>query len=284
MSRLNIVVYLVLGIVIGALATSLANRGAHPVTDTAAVQAIVDKAIAAHDADRPVAAVDAKTIDPLIENYLMRDPHVLERVSAELDRQNRAAAAQQAATLIAANKTDIFDAPGQIVVGNPKGDVTLVEMFDYNCGFCRAALPDLAQLLTEDKDLRVVLKEFPILGPGSVAAAKVAVAVSRTGADYWAFHQALYESRGAVTEATALDEARTLGLDPAEIKSAAAAPEIAAVIQSSYALAGKLGVNGTPTYIIGDAIIPGAVDISVLRQAISNMRACGKTSCQSTTG
>jgi protein-disulfide isomerase len=142
----------------------------------------------------------------------------------------------------------------------------------------------MAQLLTEDKNLRVVLKEFPILGPGSVAAAKVAVAVSRTNASYWAFHQALYESRGEVTEDTALGEARTLGLDADKLKAEAAAPDVAAVIQSSYDLAGKLGVNGTPTYIIGDAIIPGAVDISQLRQAISNMRKCGKTSCESTTG
>lgn len=283
MARFHIVAYVLLGLVIGALATSLVNRATGPSIDVAAVQAIVKDEIARHDAEakpaEAVAQVDQKTIDPMIESFLMRDPHVLERATAELDRQNKQAAAVQMASVIKANHDAIFNEPGQIVVGNPKGDVTLVEMFDYNCTYCRGALPDLAQLLNDDKNLKVVLKEFPILSPGSVEAAKVAVAVSRSGADYWAFHQALFQTRGQVDGQTALNEAKAMGLDPDKLKAQSSTPDIAAEIQKSYQIATSLNITGTPTYIIGDEIIPGAVGIDQLKARIDNMRKCGKTVC-----
>lgn len=284
MSRFNVVLFLVLGIVIGALATSLVNRGAHPGLGPEAVQAIVDKALARHDAARPAASPDAENLGPAIEKYLMSDPEVLARVAVALDQKRKAEAVKKTAALVSANSKAIFDAPGEVVVGNPKGDVTLVEMFDYNCSFCRGALPDLVGLVAADKNLRLVLRQFPILGPDSVAAAKVAVAVGRTDADYWAFHQALYQSRGTVTAETALAEAKALGLDPERLKAEAAKPDVTNVIQSSYDLANTLGIGGTPTYIIGDEVIPGAVPIDELKSRIANMRRCGKTQCESQPG
>ncbi len=259
-------------------------------TDDAAVKAIVAQAIADYDAKvkqntpTQLAAVDAKTLDPLIENYLMSDPQVLQRMTDNLNRQNKMDEALKDKQAISANSAAIYN-DDNVVLGNPKGDVTLVEMFDYNCSYCRGALPDLAQLLSEDKNLKVELKQFPILTDGSVAAARVALQVAKSGKDYWAFHQALYTSRGEVTGDTALDEAKALGLDPDKLKAGMQAPEITAALQNSYDLAKTLNVSGTPTYIIGDELIPGAVPLDQLETAIANMRACGSAvSCPAKAG
>lgn len=251
-----------------------------PQTDDAAVQGIVAKAIADYDAKvkqntpTQLAALDAKTVDPLIENYLMSDPQVLQRMTDNLARQNKMDEALKDKQAIAANSATIYN-DDNVVIGNPKGDVTLVEMFDYNCSYCRGALPDLAQLISEDKNLKVELKQFPILTDGSVEAARVALQVAKTGADYWTFHQALYSSRGEVTADTALAEAKTLGLDPEKLKAGMQDQSISDALQRSTALAQALSVDGTPTYIIGDEMIPGAVPIDQLRTAIANMRQCG---------
>lgn len=262
-----------------------------PGVDTAAVKSIVTDMLAAEDARNKqnsvmtVASLDPNTLDPLIDNYLASNPKILQRMNDALDRQNKAAAELKNKRLIAQNTDAIFNDPDKIVIGNPNGDVTLVEMFDYNCSFCRGALPDLATLITEDKNLRVVLKEFPILSAGSVDAARVAVQVAKSGKDYWAFHQALFTSRGEVTGDTALNEAKALGLDPDTLKAGMQAQSISADLQKSFDLAGALNVSGTPTYIIGDEIIPGAVPIDDLRTAIANMRACGSAvSCPAKAG
>lgn len=274
-----------------AIVTEMASSGelalpAKPAaTDTGAVKAIVSQMISDYDASHrqntamTVAALDPKALDPLIENYLMSDPKVLQRMTEALDKQNKADQTLRDKQAIAQNADAIFNDPDKIVLGNPNGDVTLVEMFDYNCSYCRGALPDLAALLSEDKNLRVVLKEFPILSSGSVDAARVAVQVAKSGADYWTFHQALFTSRGEVDVNTALDEAKTLGLDPVMLKAGMQSKSVNDVLQRSYDLAKALNVTGTPTYIIGDALIPGAVPIDDLRTAIANMRACGSTQC-----
>jgi protein-disulfide isomerase len=281
MARLNLVLIALVGILAGSLATSMLSRQAPATMDPASVRAIVEDVLAKQDKPKPqaTAPIDQQALGPMIEQYLMADPRVLERVSGALDKQNKADLAQQARQAIASNQDAIFNDPDHIVLGNPKGDVTLVEMFDYNCSFCRGALPDLATLLAEDKNLRVVLKEFPILSKDSEDAARVAVLVAKAGVDYWAFHQALFTSRSQVNEDTALNEAKTLGLNPITLKLDMQTPAVTAILQKSYALASKLNITGTPTYIIGDALIPGAVDINVLRTSIANMRKCGKTDC-----
>ena len=252
-----------------------------PGVNEAGVRSIVTEMLAADDAKNrqnsiaTVASMDPKTLDPLIENYLMGNPQILSKMTDALDRQNKADQALKNQQAIAANSDAIFKDPDNVVLGNPNGDVTLVEMFDYNCGYCRAALPDLAQLLTEDTNLKVELKQFPILSPGSVDAARIALQVAKSGKNYWAFHQALYTSRGEVDVDTALNEAKALGLDPATLRANMQAKPITEALQNSMDLANKLNVTGTPTYIIGDLIIPGAVPIDQLRAAIANMRACG---------
>jgi protein-disulfide isomerase len=262
-----------------------------PSLDTAGVRSIVTDMLAAEDQKNKqnsiatVASLDQGTLDPMIENYLTNNPKILQRMTDALDRQNKADQALHDKQVIAANSQTIFEDPDNVVLGNPKGDVTLVEMFDYNCSFCRGALPDLAQLLTDDKNLKVELKQFPILSAGSVDAARVALQVGKSGKDYWAFHQALYTSRGEVDGQTALDEAKTLGLDVDKLKSGMQQADISSALQRSYDLAKTLNVAGTPTYIIGDEIIPGAVPLDQLKAAIANMRACGSAvSCPANAG
>jgi protein-disulfide isomerase len=286
MSRVTLVLVALVGILTGALLMSFQRPA--PQTDTAAVQAMIADAIATYDAARqpeapPVpqpAAIDPKTLNPMIESYLMGDPAILERMSVALETTQRAQEREQATTAIASMQDKIFNDPDQVVVGNPDGDVTLVEFFDYNCSYCRAALPDLAALIAEDPNLRVVLKEFPILSNESIDAARVAVLVGDADVDYWSFHEALFTSRGQVDKQVALDAAAQLGLSPVSLELDMKTEAVAQTIQTSYEIAKALNITGTPTYIIGNEIIPGAIGIDELRTRIANMRECGQASCE----
>src|SRR5262249_48166578 len=149
-------------------------------------------------------------IEKIIKDYLLAHPEVLEEVSAELDKRKQVAEAEKARTEIKNHSEALFNSPRQVTVGNTGGDVTLVEFFDYNCGYCKRALTDLTSIMKEDSRLRVVLKEFPVLGPGSLDAAKVAVAVRMQdkGKKYFDFHQRLLGGRGQADKARALQAAK----------------------------------------------------------------------------
>jgi len=287
MNRLSIVLAATAGLLAGALAYSLLDRP-EPQTDVAAVRAIVEEMLADRAtamataqvaAQAATAPIDAATLNPMIENYLLSDPKLLQRMSAALEVQLQAEEQERSAAALANFHEKIFNAPDQIVLGNPDGDVTLVEFFDYNCGYCRAALPDMAALLAEDPNLRVILKEFPILSNESIDAARVGVLVGQSDADYWQFHQTLFTSRGRVDKAVALAAAQDLGLSPVDLELRMADGKVAQTIQASYEIAQALGITGTPTYIIGNEIIPGAIGADELRARIADMRTCGKTRC-----
>lgn len=254
-----------------------------PVTDVAAVTQIVTDLLEKQKAEAPphsVAQLDAATLNPMIETYLLDNPSILQRVSVALEAEMKIAEAEQTRAALASLQQVIYDDPDHIVLGNPEGDVTLVELFDYNCGYCRQAVPDLATLMAEDPNLRVILKEFPILSQGSVDAAKVAVVVGRDkSVDYWDFHQRLFTSRGQVSKDTALAVARDLGLNPVTVGLEMEGADVDSVIAKSFQIAQGLNVSGTPTYIIGDEVIPGAIGLDALRERIANMRECGSTTC-----
>lgn len=290
MSRVTIALVALAGILAGALGYATLNRPA-PQTDSVAVQAMIDTAIGAYDAQRSTAvaaapaqdvdAITPDTINPLIESFLMSDPKILQRMSVALESTLRTEERAQSTAAIASMQDLIFNDPGQVVVGNPDGDVTLVEFFDYNCGYCRSALPDMATLLAEDPNLRVVFKEFPILSNESIDAARVAVLVGNSDADYWSFHEALFSSRGKVDKKAALAAAADAGLNPVTLELDMGTPSVANTIQTSYEIAKALNITGTPTYIIGNEVIPGAIGIDELRSRIANMRACGQSQCDS---
>lgn len=288
MNRLTIVLAAIAGILAGALGYAALNQP-KPETDAQAVRAIVEQVLdekAALAASTPpadevpaVAAIDPAVLNPMIESYLLSDPKLLQRMSTALEDTLRTEEEARASVALNTLHDKIFNAPDQVVLGNPDGDVTLVEFFDYNCGYCRAAVPDMATLLAEDPNLKIILKEFPILSNESIDAARIAVLVGQSDADYWDFHQALFTSRGKVDKTVALAAAQGLGLSPVELELQMGDPSVAEAIQSSYEIAQALGISGTPTYIIGNEIIPGAIGVDELRARIADMRACGKSQC-----
>ena len=285
MSRVTFVLVALAGVLAGGLGFALLDEPA-PGLDQASVQAMIDATLADHQAKLasaappPAAKIDAATLNPLIESYLMGDPKILQRMSIALDTTLQAEERTAASSAIASMRDAIFNDPRQIVLGNPDGDVTLVEFFDYNCGYCRSALPDMAALLAEDPNLRVVLKEFPILSNESIDAARVAVLVGEADVDYWAFHEALFTSRGQVDKDVALQAAAELGLSPVSLELEMGTELVAQSIQTSYEIAKALNITSTPTYILGNEIIPGAIGLDELRTRIANMRACGETQCE----
>lgn len=215
-----------------------------------------------------------------IRAYLMENPEVIRDAFYELERRKAEAEAQERTATISQNKTVLFDSTRQAVLGNPEGDVTLVEFFDYNCGYCKRALGDMNKLLEEDSGLRVVLKEFPVLGQGSVEAAHVAAAVNMIAPDrYNDFHQKLLTAKGQANGAKAIAVAKEIGIPDDELAAKLKDPEVGATIDESYGLAKSLGLTGTPSYVIGDEVVFGAVGYDELKSKIADIRACGSTTC-----
>jgi protein-disulfide isomerase len=191
----------------------------------------------------------------------------------------QAAAAEKHKAAVKEHAQGLFNSPDEVVLGNPKGDVNFVEFFDYNCPYCKHALNDMLTLLKTDPKLRVVLKEFPVLGPGSVAAAKVAVAVRMQAPDkYLEFHTKLLGGRGHADEARALAVAKEIGLDMDRLKKDMKGPEVEKTLKQDFSLAEALGLNGTPSYVIGDNVVVGAIGLQGLKEDINTAR-CGKASC-----
>jgi len=220
-------------------------------------------------------------IEGIIKNYLLSHPEILEEVSAELSRRQAKEEAEKHAAAVTDNAKIIFESPRGVTLGNRSGDVTMVEFFDYNCGYCKQAMADMLDLLKTDPKLRVVLKEFPVLGPASVEAAQVAVAVRMQdpeGKKYLAFHQTLLGGRGQADKARALAAAKEAGLDMARIEKDMNSPEVRATIEENYGLAKSMGLNGTPSYVIGKEVVVGAVGHDALKEKISIAR-CGKAAC-----
>lgn len=211
-------------------------------------------------------------IEDIVKNYLIAHPEVIQDAQAALDKRQQEAEAQKARTAIKQDSATLFNSQHQVVLGNPNGKVTMVEFFDYNCPHCKDAVPDMLNLLKTDHNLKFVLKEFPILAQGSVDAAHVAVAVRMqdpTGAKYLAFHQKLFSSRGMVDEARALAAAKEAGCDMARIGKDMNSPEVQTTIDEDMKLADAIGVDGTPSYVIGDQLIVGAIGFDKLQQKIA---------------
>src|ERR1700674_2866276 len=220
-------------------------------------------------------------IEAIVKNYLISHPEVLEEAMAELSKRQAAAETEKHEASITKNGETIFNSPRGVTLGNKDGDVTFVEFFDYNCGYCKRAMDDMLTLLKDDPKLKVVLKEFPVLGPGSVEAAQVASAVrmqDKTGKKYLEFHQKLLGGRGQADRARALAIAKEIGMDMGRLEKDAAGPEVKAALQEDFKLAEALGLNGTPSYVIGSDVVVGAVGLPALQEKINTAR-CGKATC-----
>ncbi|WP_217577272.1 DsbA family protein [Mesorhizobium sp. GbtcB19] len=210
-------------------------------------------------------------LDQRIHDYILAHPEVLVQALQSLDERQREADAAQAKETLKARANDIFQDKQSPVGGNAQGDVTLVEFFDYNCPYCRLMAPIMDQAMADDPQLRIVYKEFPILGPDSVFAAKAALAAERQG-KYREFHKALYGSRTRVTEAVVLKIAAETGLDVERMKGDMQKPDIQALIDRNAELAQALRITGTPGFVAGGQIFPGATDLANLKKLIEQAR------------
>lgn len=210
----------------------------------------------------------------VIRDYLINNPEVLREAFEALERKERMAQQDQAREKIKMHADLLYRSERGFVYGNPNGDVTMVEFFDYNCGYCKRSLSDVLALVDSDPELKLVLKEFPILGSGSVFASRAAIASKKQG-KYWDFHIAMMSNRGAVDEAQVLAIAQKVGLDMEKLKADMEDPDVTATISESMQLAEAVGINGTPAFVIDDALIPGALGIDGLRAQIAEVREGG---------
>ncbi|WGJ15195.1 DsbA family protein [Methylocapsa sp. D3K7] len=220
-------------------------------------------------------------IESIIKDYLMQKPEVLREAIGVLEAREKAAETKARQDIVADPSGLLFSGANQAVIGNPGGKITLIEFFDYNCGYCKRALNDLARLMKDNPDLRVVLRDLPILSPGSVEAARVANAarLQFKGDKFWEFHQKLLGSHGPVGKAEALAAAKELGADMKQLEKDAAAPATGVGIEESEKLAKSLQVTGTPSYVIGGDVVVGAVGYDDLQAKVANIKKCGKAIC-----
>ena len=214
-------------------------------------------------------------IEKIVRDYLLKHPELLQEVMAELEKKQQTAEAEKARAAVKTHAEALFNSPRQVTLGNPQGDVTFVEFFDYNCGYCKRALGDMTALMGKDPKLKVVLKEFPVLGPGSVEAAQVAVAVrmqDKSGKKYMEFHQKMLLGRGQADKARAMAVAKEIGLDMTRLEKDLKSDEITATLQESAKLAEALGLNGTPSYVVGKDVVVGAVGLAALKEKVDSAR------------
>ncbi len=247
------------------------------------VAAPADKSTAPQTPAAPpqAAPTDQVRVEEIVRNYLLLHPEVLKEANGELGQPQALAEAEKHRVAIKENSEVLYNSPRQVVLGNPRGDVTFVEFFDYNCGYCKKALSDMMTLIKSDPKLKVVLKEFPVLGKGSAEAAQVAVAVrmqDKTGKKYLEFHQKLLLARAPADRDRALAVAKEIGLDMARLEKDMASEEARVSIEESLKLASDLGLNGTPSYVVGPEVVVGAVGLDVLRERVNTARS-GKAVC-----
>jgi protein-disulfide isomerase len=221
-----------------------------------------------------------KEIEKIVKNYLITNPEIFLEAQTALEAKMEKEQAEKLKVAIAENAKEIYRDPQADVAGNANGDITVVEFFDYNCGYCKRGLHDVIKLVETDSNVRVVFKELPILSKGSEEASRVAIAAGKQG-KYWDVHKAMLEAKGVMNEANALAIATKLGLDIDKLKKDMASPEVEAEIKKSEALAKKMGVNGTPHFLVGDRAIPGAPEdlYDQLEKHVTELRKSGCSYC-----
>jgi len=244
-----------------------------------AAQATASKA---SDAPAPNAFTPAqrKELETIIKDVLLNNPEIMLEVQNALESKMDKIQAERMAVAIKENATELYRPAGSPIVGNVKGDVPVIEFFDYNCGYCKKALSEVTQLMDKDKKVRIIMKEFPILSKGSEEASRVALAAKMQG-KYWEFHRAMLESQGQANEAASLRVAEKLGLDMARLKKDMASPEVKKEIDDTRQLATKMGIQGTPHFIVGDRIIAGAPEnlTELLGKHVNDVRKEGCKVC-----
>jgi protein-disulfide isomerase len=220
-------------------------------------------------------------IGAIMKDYLINNPDVLRAAIEALDKHDKQVEAEARQSAVADQGGALFSSAHQANVGNPKGDATLVEFFDYNCHYCKGALPDMAKLMQNDPNMKLVLKDFPVLGPGSVEAAKVATAVRKQlqGDKFWQFHVKLLSSHGPVGKTEALAVAKDMGVDMDRLNKDMDSPDVTAGLEVVLKMADALQINGTPSFVVGQEVVVGAVGYDQLKQKLDSVHKCGHAVC-----
>ena len=246
----------------------------------AALVLVAGSAVPASSQQQQQAVPDRAAVEAIVRDYLLANPEILYEMQAAYEAKQQAERQERARRTLAERRDEVFSSPHQTEIGNPDADVTVVEFFDYNCSFCARALDDMDAMLADDPKLRFVLKEVPIIRPESVGAHRVSLAVYALAPEkYGEFHRALFAADGVKTDRKALEVALSLGLDEKAVREAANAATVTEAFREATGLAEALGVTGTPSYVIGDELLFGAIGADTLRAKVAAMRECGKTVC-----
>ena len=217
---------------------------------------------------------ETQEIERIVQDYIRNNPEVIVDALRQLEERRRLAEAEQSQRQIAQDREALINDPDSPVGGNPNGDVTVVEFFDYRCPYCKTVAPALAQLIEDDANLRFVYKEWPILGPVSLVAARAALAAREQGL-YTEFHDRLMGVSGQLSEKTIFDIAEDTGLNIERLREDMESPEIEAILQRNAELAARLRITGTPAFVIGDVIVPGAIELTDLKALVEEARSGG---------
>jgi len=218
------------------------------------------------------APTDKEAVEKIVRDYILKNPEIIAEAIQRLQQKKKMAEAAADIQLLAANRAELIGDPTSPVGGNVKGDATVVEFFDYRCGVCKRIHPIVNQLVKSDPNIRRVYKEWPILGPNSVLAARAAIA-SRKQGKYLSFHKVMMEANSSFGESAIMAMAESVGIDTAKLRQDMRSAETNAVIRKNYALAEKLKLNGTPSFVIGDTLLRGGRDLESLRAIVAEARA-----------
>lgn len=233
-------------------------------------------AVSTPAAASPFTDAQRAAIEDIVKEYLtQKNPEVLIQAGQELQRRQTAEADAKSKAALSGSKDKIFNDPNTPVGGNPKGDVNVVEFFDFQCGYCKMSEAAVEKLVKEDKNVRLVYKDYPILGPVSTEASKAALASVRQG-KYIKFHDALMGAPGHITSDDIYKIAKDSGLDVEKLKKDMADDAIGKMVEANIGLGGEIGVRGTPMFIINDQTFPGALQYEQLKKAVDDARAAKK--------
>ncbi|MEJ8573480.1 DsbA family protein [Microbaculum marinum] len=271
-----------------AIATAMAIGALAPTQHAFAEEATlskkaVEKMIDARIKESREATLDADTIGPIVKEYLLANPELLEEVLAALEAKRERDQQVARTEALDKNREEIFRSSHSAVAGNPAGDITLVEFFDYNCGYCKRMLPALVDLMDSDPKLRVVFKEWPVLSEGSAEAARIAQGVKKVAPErYLDFHVELMSQPSGsdgINRKRALEVVDQLELDREAILAASKESSVDDALEQNFQLAEALGLRGTPSYVVGNEVIPGALSFDALQAKIEEARKSGCETC-----
>ncbi len=234
--------------------------------------AVLTLAVGPASSAESLSETQKKEVEAVVQDYLLNNPEIIAKAIEVLQARKREAEEQQSKAALVAQRSQLFNDPTSPVGGNPSGDITVIEFFDYRCGVCKRVHPIVAKLIKDDSKIRRVYKEWPILGPDSVLAARAALASHRQG-KYFAFHNAMMEARARLNKNVIMTIAKRVGLDTTRLARDMESPEISRILKQNFALAEALSLRGTPSFVIEDTLLRGGRDLATMQKLVADARA-----------